>query len=373
MIVFIVVFTVVFGRLWCGWACPQTIFMEMVFRKIEYWIEGDAGEQRKLKNAPMNAEKFFKKSSKHTIFYILAFIIGNTFLSYIIGVEKLFQIISEPVSQHVAGFIAMLSFSAVFYWVFAFFREQACTLVCPYGRLQGVLLDEKSIIVAYDFKRGEPRGVKNSGDCVDCSKCVDVCPTGIDIRNGTQLECVNCTACIDACNSIMDKVKKPRGLIRYDSHDGINKGVKLSLNARNISYSLVLVVLLIVLSVLLMTRSPIQTTILRTPGVLYQDAGDGNLTNLYNIKVINKTSEIKPIELRLKSPAGAISMVGGELIVPEAALKEAVFFVKLKKESVKMVSTPIEIDVISGGEVLEEIETSFLGPNPFRKKLGNDE
>jgi len=316
----------------------------------------------------MNPEKFFKKLSKHTIFYILAFIIGNTFLSYIIGVEKLFLIISEPVSQHIAGFIAMVLFSALFYWVFAFFREQACTLVCPYGRLQGVLLDEKSIVVAYDYKRGEPRGAKNAGDCVDCNHCVNVCPTGIDIRNGTQLECVNCTACIDACNSIMDKVKKPRGLIRYDSHDGINKGQKLSVTPRNIFYTIILVVLLIVLSVLLMTRSAIQTTILRTPGVLYQDAGDGNLTNLYNIKVINKTLESKPIELRLKSPTGEISMVGGEMVVPGGALKEAVFFVKIKKETVHLTSTPIVIDVISGGEVLEEIDTSFLGPNPYMKK-----
>jgi polyferredoxin len=166
----------------------------------------------------------------------------------------------------------------------------------------------------------------------------------------------------------MDKVKKPRGLIRYDSYDGISKGVKLSLNARNVFYSVILTALLFVFSFLLTTRTPIETSILRTPGVLYQETEDGYLTNLYNIKVINKTREPKPIELKLHSPAGEISLVGGDIVVPEGKLKEAVFFVKLKKETVKMTSTPIQINILSGGEVLEEIDTSFLGPNPYLKK-----
>jgi len=368
LVVFVVLFTVVFGRVWCGWACPQTIFMEMVFRKIEYWIEGDASAQRKLNTAPMTAGKFFKKFSKHIIFYILSFIISNMFLSYIIGIEELQKIISEPISAHPVGFIAIVIFGGVFYWIYAFFREQICTLVCPYGRLQGVLLDTKSIVVAYDFKRGEPRGAKAKGDCVDCNLCVDVCPTGIDIRNGTQLECVNCTACIDACDGIMDKVKKPRGLIRYDSYDSINKGEKLGMSARHIFYSIVLGILLVVLVVLLVTRYPIQTTILRTPGVLYQETEDGVVSNLYNIKIINKTFEPKPINLHLKSPQGEISMVGGEMVVPSGKLAEAVFFVKVKKDLLKSVNTPLEIEVIANGEVFEIIETSLLGPNPYLKK-----
>jgi len=342
--------------------------MEMVFRKIEYWIEGDASAQRKLNTAPMTAGKFFKKFSKHIIFYILSFIISNMFLSYIIGIEELQKIISEPISAHPVGFIAIVIFGGVFYWIYAFFREQICTLVCPYGRLQGVLLDTKSIVVAYDFKRGEPRGAKAKGDCVDCNLCVDVCPTGIDIRNGTQLECVNCTACIDACDGIMDKVKKPRGLIRYDSYDSINKGEKLGMSARHIFYSIVLGILLVVLVVLLVTRYPIQTTILRTPGVLYQETEDGVVSNLYNIKIINKTFEPKPINLHLKSPQGEISMVGGEMVVPSGKLAEAVFFVKVKKDLLKSVNTPLEIEVIANGEVFEIIETSLLGPNPYLKK-----
>ncbi|MEJ2055684.1 MAG: cytochrome c oxidase accessory protein CcoG, partial [Calditrichaceae bacterium] len=282
LIVFIVLFTVIYGRLFCGWVCPQTVFMEMLFRKIEYWIEGDARNQRKLKQAPMNCSKFMKKSSKHLIFYAIAFIIGNTFLAYIIGIDALESIITDPPSQHLAGLTAMILFSAVFYYIFAFFREQVCTMVCPYGRLQGVLLDQNSIVVAYDFIRGEPRGklkrgqsFDNRGDCVDCHQCVDVCPTGIDIRNGTQLECINCTACIDACNSVMQKVKRPKGLIRYSSFNGIKEGIKLKVTPRIAGYSVVLIILVTALLTLMLNRKPVETTVLRTPGVLYQELDDG--------------------------------------------------------------------------------------------------
>lgn len=374
LIVFIVLFTIIFGRVWCGWACPQTIFMEMIFRKIEYWIEGDAGSQRKLNAAPMTAEKFLKKFSKHIIFYGIAFLIGNTFLAYIVGKDELFRIISAPPSEHFVGFTAMVLFSLVFYWVFAFFREQVCTLVCPYGRLQGVLLDKKSIVVAYDFNRGEPRGKrtkateKDFGDCIDCNKCVDVCPTGIDIRNGTQLECINCTACIDACNEIMQKVNKPKGLIRYDSYDGLKTGQPLKVSPRMIGYSSVLVVILSVLVILLMTRTPVETTILRTPGVMYQERDDGTISNLYNLKIVNKTFEQKNIVLNLKSPQGEIEVIGGDITVSEGNLGDAAFFVMIPKDKLKFANTPLIIEVFDGNELLEEIKTNFIGPNPFQKK-----
>ncbi|MBP8067359.1 MAG: cytochrome c oxidase accessory protein CcoG, partial [Pedobacter sp.] len=228
---FIILFTAAFGRLFCGWACPQTNFMEMMFRKVEYLVLGDAPAQRQLQEAPWHVGKIIKVALKHILFYGLSFIIANFFLAYIIGVDDLYKIITEPVSQHVVGFSALLIFSAVFYAVYAFFREQACTVVCPYGRLQSVLLDRNSMIVAYDYKRGEPRGhakhQENLGDCIDCHQCVKVCPTGIDIRNGVQMECVACTACIDACDHIMDKLDKPRGLIRYASENTIANGEPL--------------------------------------------------------------------------------------------------------------------------------------------------
>ena len=219
IIVFVILFTAVFGRVFCGWACPQTIFMEMVFRKIEYWLEGDWLQQKQLSAAPWDSKKTIKKTAKYVIFFAISFFISNIFLSYLIGMDKLIKIITDPPSEHVEGLISILAFSGVFYWVFSYFREQACTIVCPYGRLQGVLLDRDSVVIAYDNVRGEPRGkIRKSedqsilGDCIDCHLCVDVCPTGIDIRNGIQLECVNCTACIDACDGVMDKVKRPQGI-----------------------------------------------------------------------------------------------------------------------------------------------------------------
>ena len=201
-IIFIVLFTAAFGRLFCGWVCPQTIFMEMLFRKVEYLIEGDAAKQKLLKKSPWTAEKIRKKATKHTVFFILAFIIANFFLAYIIGIDELKKIISEPVSEHMVGFLSLLLFAGIFYGVYASFREQVCTVVCPYGRLQSVLLDRNSMIVAYDYKRGEPRekfkknvaAEINTGDCIDCFQCVKVCPTGIDIRNGSWVVAyVSCT------------------------------------------------------------------------------------------------------------------------------------------------------------------------------------
>ncbi|HEY6906901.1 MAG TPA: cytochrome c oxidase accessory protein CcoG, partial [Ignavibacteriaceae bacterium] len=233
IIVFIILFTAVFGRVFCGWACPQTIFMEMVFRKIEYWLEGDWLQQKRLANSPWDSNKTIRKTAKHIIFFAISFFISNIFLSYLIGMDNLIQIIKDPPAEHVQGLISIILFSGVFYWVFSYFREQACTIVCPYGRLQGVLLDRDSIVIAYDNVRGEPRGkIKKGadqshlGDCIDCRLCVDVCPTGIDIRDGIQLECVNCTACIDACDEVMDKVSRPRGLIRFASLNSIENKSK---------------------------------------------------------------------------------------------------------------------------------------------------
>ena len=368
IVVGIILFTVIFGRLFCGWACPQTIFMEMVFRKIEYLIEGNANQQRKLAAMPWTGSKIAKRLLKHTLFWIISFLIGNTFLAYIIGKDELFKIITEPVTAHLTGFLIMLVFSSIFYFVFAFFREQVCTLVCPYGRLQSVLLDDKSIVVAYDFVRGEPRGNPKKqggqelGDCIDCHQCVEVCPTGIDIRNGTQLECVNCTACIDACDSVMDKVRKPRGLIRYDSYDGISKGEKLSLNFRNIGYTIVLLGLMTFFFTLLITRTDVETTILRSYGTLYQEAGNNHFTNLYSVKVLNKTFEVIPVRLELLEPDGRLSMVGGDLQMAGQDKAEGVFFIDLDGALLDGHETKIKVGVYTGDKLLETVKTSFMGP-----------
>ena len=264
-----------------------------------------------------------KKGLKSLIYFTIAFIISNTILAYFIGKDELFKIISDPISAHISGFLAIMISSTLFYTNFMFFREQACTLVCPYGRLQEVLLDENSIVVHYDFSRGEPRGkgkrTENSkfGDCIDCHQCVDVCPTGIDIRNGTQLECINCTACIDSCNVIMDKANMARGLIRYDSYNNISGTKKRIFSPRVIGYTAVFILLISVLSLLLANRKLIEVTIFRTPGTLYQEMIDGHITNMYNIKVVNKSYEKQEIYLNLISPSS------GEIrIVNELSLRE---------------------------------------------------
>ncbi len=369
-IVFIILFTVVFGRVFCGWACPQTVFLEMVFRKIEYFIEGDANQQRKLNAAPWTKDKILKKGSKWIVFYALAFLIGNTFLAYIIGSEQLWEIITDPPSEHIAGLTAMIIFSTVFFFVFAWFREQACIIVCPYGRLQGVLLDQNSVVVSYDFERGEPRGKKKRGvtessfgDCVDCHLCVQVCPTGIDIRNGTQLECVNCTACMDACDAVMDKIDRPRGLIRYASYNNIVNKVKGIFTNRVKGYIVVLAALLSVLVFMMSTRVPIEATILRTPGVMYRQVNANHIANLYNIQVINKSFDAREIAVRLKSPDGEIKLVSGEsLDLPADGLVESALWVTLEDKHINGISTPLEIEVLSDGEPLELVKTNFAGP-----------
>lgn len=367
-IVFIVVFTVVFGRVFCGWVCPQTIFMEMVFRRIEYWIEGDAAHQKLLNKAPYTTEKIIKKTSKHLVFFLLAFIIANTFLAYVIGTEELFRIVREPLSQHVGSFVSLLVFTGVFYGVYAWFREQVCLIVCPYGRLQGVMTDRNSILVAYDYIRGEPRekfkksSIKAKGDCIDCNQCVKVCPVAIDIRNGTQLECTNCTACIDACDFMMEKTGKPKGLIRYASENGIAAKEKLRITPRIIAYSCVLLALIGVLVILLATRKDIDATVFRTPGMLFQKQENDTISNLYNIRLINKTHKDVPLTFKLEGTEGTIKMIGKDVVVNKESKAESEFFIFIPKEQIKERKTVVYVGVYSGDKKISRVKTSFLGP-----------
>lgn len=395
-IVFIILFTVVFGRLFCGWVCPQTIFMEMIFRRIEYWIEGDAGEQRRLDSGPWNAEKIRKKVLKHVVIYGLALFFTNFFLAYLISMDEVIKIINEPISEHWGGFAAMLVFSGIFYGVFARLREQVCTTICPYGRLQSVLLVQDSIVVAYDHVRGEPRGKlkkeKESaahlsaadpvqkmqmavagapetiekptfGDCIDCKLCVQVCPTGIDIRDGTQLECVNCTACMDACDAIMLKVDRPTGLIRLDSMTGIESGVRKIFTTRVWAYTAVLVALLALDVFLIAHRGIVETIILRSPGQLYQQKDETHLTNLYTYVLINKSTKDLPVQFKTTTPGAQIQLVGqAPTKIEKGAKLEGAFFIEMPEGQLLSRKTPIHIQVISNGEIIDEMETNFMGP-----------
>lgn len=369
-VVSIILFTAVFGRVFCGWACPQTVFLEMVFRKIEFLFEGDYISQKKMNDAPWTTGKIFKKLSKWSIFFALSVLIANTFLAWIIGTDELSKIISDPISKHVWGFAAMLIFSGIFYFVFAYFREYACIYVCPYGRLQGVLLDKNSTVIAYDYVRGEPRGKlrkseeRTMGDCIDCNACVAVCPTGIDIRNGTQLECVNCTACIDACDNIMDKISKPKGLIRFASENNIRNKTKFRLTAREIAYALVLFILLSVLTYLISTRKPIDVTILRAPGMIFQEQPDNKISNLYTMKLTNKTFDDVPVTLKLENLNGELKVIGNEIKVGSNDVSETKFLVLLNKDELKTMNVPLVIGLYRNGEKFETKKINFLGPAP---------
>jgi cytochrome c oxidase accessory protein FixG len=368
VIVFIILFTVVFGRLFCGWVCPQTVFMEMIFRRIDYWIEGDSRAQRRLNDSPWTAGKIVRKGARYAIYFLLAFLVGNTLLAWMIGIDQVWSIATDPPGQHLAGLIAMLGFATLFYWIFIWFREQACILVCPYGRLQGVLLDPNSIVIAYDYRRGEPRGKlrrnaeRTEGDCIDCSLCVEVCPTGIDIRNGTQLECVNCTACIDACDEVMRRIRKPTGLIRYDSARGIAEGGGFRWTARVVSSTVLLVALLAVLTVLLIHRTPFDVTILRTPGMFFQEQPDGRVSNVYDIKVLNKTFSEVPVHLALSGLEGSLEVIGDPLRVPPQEVREGKLLLTLDRNALHGLSTPVTITVDGGSAGKQVLSTTFLGP-----------
>ncbi len=371
-LVFIILFTVAYGRIFCGWICPQTIFMEGVFRKIEYWIEGDWKQQMKLNKEKMNPKKFGKKAAKHAIFFSVSFLIANTFLAYIIGSDELINIITAPPSEHLAGLAALTIFSSVFYGVFAFFREQVCTNVCPYGRLQGVLLDKQSVVVAYDRVRGEPKGKfrKNEdrseagkGDCIECGHCVHVCPTGIDIRNGTQLECVNCTACIDACDSMMEAVNLPKGLIRYTSEEQIETREPFKLSFRAKAYSVLLVALIGVVTALLLLRGEVEANFLRTPGMLYQVGEAGEISNLYNYKIINKGGRDLVLEIRPLEDNYELQMVGGQPKAPKGQIAEGAFFLSAPPEAFDLGKSETTLGVFDEDDrLLDKVKIRITGP-----------
>ena len=379
-VVFIALFTVAFGRIFCGWMCPQTIFMEMVFRRIEYWIDGDRGAQIKLDRQEWNAEKIRKRVLKWFIFFIISFIIANVFLAYLIGSDRLIQYITDGPTQHVSTMVSLLIFTGVFYFVFAWFREQVCIIACPYGRMQGVLLDNKSIVVAYDHKRGEAengrkkwrknedREAMGHGDCIDCFQCVNVCPTGIDIRNGTQLECVNCTACIDECDTIMEKVNLPKGLIRYASEDEITKKEKFKFTPRLKGYTAVLVILTGVLVGMMFLRNDLEANILRLPGQLYEHKEGNIISNVYTYKLLNKTTEtVEDVHFELISPKGEIKLVRNENFdVDPEALAEGTLFIEINQSALSGDKNNLKIGVYSNDELIETTTARFLAPRSYK-------
>jgi cytochrome c oxidase accessory protein FixG len=380
-VVFITLFTVAFGRIFCGWICPQTIFMEMVFRRIEYWIEGDRNKQRKLDRQKWDAEKIKKRILKWFIFLTISFLIANIFLAYLIGSDKLLRYVTDGPLEHVGTLFPLLIFTGVFYFVFAWFREQVCIIACPYGRLQGVLLDTKSIVVAYDHKRGEgdngrkkfrkneDRTALGHGDCIDCLQCVHVCPTGIDIRNGTQLECVNCTACIDECDHIMESINLPKGLIRYASEENIEKKASFKLTARMKGYIGVLTIMIGILIGMLFLRNDVEANILRLPGQLYEHKDNNIISNVFTYKLVNKTSDdIEEVSFKLMSHKGELKLVStsNDFVVPSQGIAEGTLFIEINNSALSGDRNKIKIGVYKAGKLIETTTANFLGPRSFR-------
>lgn len=371
LIVFIVLFTVIYGRIFCGWVCPQTVFMEFLYRPIEHLIDGSPEEQKRLAEQDTDVIKVLKRILKHGVYLCISFATILTFVAYVTGTQKLYEIMNNWPGERFGLLVVVLAFTGAHYFVFAWFREQVCTVVCPYGRLQGVMLDVNTIVVAYDYKRGEPRGKGEMGirgDCVNCFNCVSVCPTGIDIRNGTQLECINCTACIDACNSVMKRVKKPSGLIRFASERSISEGTKIRFNARVIAYSTVLVTLLSVIVYLFTVRGDVETTVIRAQGSMFQEYGPDKYSNLYNLQMVNKTSSEVTIELKLLTPEGDIMLMGDPLQLKRGEVAQRNLLIAIPKTVIHSSNSHLEIGIFENGKQIDKVTTSFVGPNTLDTK-----
>lgn len=372
-VIFVMLFTVVFGRIFCGWLCPQTIFMENVFRKIEYWIEGDRNKQMKLERQEWNSEKIRKRVTKWSVFILISVIITNFMFMYIVGYEEVFKIITEGPLDHSLKFLGMVGFAATFYFVFSWLREQVCTLICPYGRLQGVLIDKQTINVYYDFKRGENRSkwrnnedrkAAEKGDCIDCHQCVVVCPTGIDIRNGQQLECVNCTACIDACDEVMEKVGLPKGLIRYATEAEIENQEKFKFTSRMKVTAVFLALLIGFLGFLMYDRGSMEAKFIKPAGSTFF-VKEGKITNTFIYTFLNKTNEKKVLTIKILSPKnGEIEFFGSSTIVLKGdQILKGNINITFPEEEIKLSKQNLNIGVFDEkGEMVTSFETTFEGP-----------
>lgn len=366
-VVFIFAFTQVFGRLWCGWACPQTIFMEWIFRPVESLIEGNAIARKRLDEEPPSPQKSFKKGFKYLVFWVISFGLANVFLAYLIGSKELHKLMTDNPKEHWIGLLVLLIFTCVFFFVYTRLRELVCTLICPYGRLQSTLNDLNSLAVSYDMVRGEPRGHKKTGtenllgDCVDCNWCVKVCPTGIDIRNGIQMECIQCTACIDACDMVMAKTHRPPNLIGYFSENQIKNRSPFLIKLKGMAYFGLWFVLMGLFVSLIFTRTAVETQILRTPGNTGFSPERGRIANLYNFEMVNKTFENQEVEIVTESSDYKLEMVGKARLrlAPHQVLK-GTFFISTYSDENNSKSLRINLLVRANGKITDQVQTRLF-------------
>lgn len=348
-------FTAIAGRLFCGYACPQTVYTE-IYMWIENRIEGDRSKRMKLDKAPWDARKIGLKLTKHFAWIVIALWSGFTLVAYFTPTSELLQ----ELPFNLSGWELFWTFfyAGFFYMQAGFLREQVCKHMCPYARFQGVMFDPDTLVITYDPERGEPRGAKRKGedakalgDCVDCGLCVAVCPTGIDIRNGMQYECIGCGACIDVCDPVMDKVGKPRGLIRYTTETALSKHLSHKevvahiLRPRIVLYTVVLVGIVVASAWSLATRVPLKVDITRDRSLLAREADDGRIENVYNLKIMNTTEEPKRYALSVEGMEG-VEIVGERIVeVRSTENHEVTIVVRVPPESGKKGANTIYFDV----------------------------
>ncbi len=363
--------TSLLGRIWCGWTCPYTVFLEHVFRRVERLIDGDAAARRKLDAAPWSAGKIVRRVVKHALYLMLAALIAHFFLAYFVSLPRLYEMMKGSPAEHIKAFGVVVFLTLALYFCFSWFREQFCVIMCPYGRLQSTLTDDHSVIIGYDQKRGEPRGRvtdPNAGDCVNCSRCVQVCPTGIDIRNGLQLECIGCAACVDACDDIMTKLGRRKGLVRYDSLTGLNGGKTRHLRPRTLFYTALALVGMTVFAIRASGIAPMLANALRMSGSAFY-VSEGVIRNHFQVRVINKRNapaaytfsvegEVPP-ELRVAGNESPLRLpaLGEELKPLVFTLPQPVY-----QKPLRMV---VRVTETGSGRSVKTMPIEFTGPDPL--------
>ena len=362
--------TSLLGRLWCGWACPFTVFLDNIYRRIERLIDGDAPARRALDKAPMEGTKVVRRVLKHTLFFLASSLIAHIFLSYFVSIPALWAMLLGRPTEHLLAFGIVTALTLILYGAFSWFREQFCIIMCPYGRIQSALTDDDTVVIGYDSRRGEPRGkAKTSGvgDCVDCRRCVQVCPTGIDIRNGLQLECIGCAACIDACDDIMTKLHRPKGLVRYDSLNGFHGKPHRWIRPRTILYTVMMLVGAGVLTFALSRLRSFNAGITRLPGSpFYIDSSKKVVRNQFQVRLLNKQHEPMSFRLAIEGLPEGSTVAGAAESVKVKPLEEevAALIVEVPARSYRG-HQPIVLRVTSdadGSSLTKSFE--FTGPAP---------
>jgi cytochrome c oxidase accessory protein FixG len=359
--------TAILGRVWCGWACPQTVYMELVYRPLERLIEGNRGRQLKLDREGPDARRMIKS----VVHGFVSIFLAHTFLAYFVGVDALLRWMTGPPAQHWGAFLVAAAVAGLMFLDFGVLREQVCLVACPYGRLQSVLLDRRSLVVGYDARRGEPRGrirarsaaAPAHGDCIDCAACVITCPTGIDIRDGLQMECIHCTQCIDACDVVMEKTGRPRGLIRYGARDEFDGKPRRILRPRIVIYPLIMALVWGGLGYALAHRGSADVTVLRGIGAPYGVLPDGQISNQLRVKIVNRSQETRRYAISIED-ASDLTLVSPDnpLEVPAGASATASIFVMASAGSIPHGSRDIEVKVEDGAGFKRETYYRLLGP-----------